>query len=79
MSTATITSKGQITIPLTVRQRLGIDAGDRIEFVETASGEFTIKPVTCDVHLLKGLLKKPSRPVSIEKMRLAIRSRGSKI
>ena len=34
MTTATITSKGQVTIPKDVRTRLGIDTGDRVKFVE---------------------------------------------
>jgi len=38
MATAVITSKGQITIPKSVRERLRVDAGDRVEFVETESG-----------------------------------------
>ncbi len=77
MTTATVTSKGQITIPLDVRQRLGIDVGDRIEFVELAEGEFAIKPVVQDVRSLKGMLRKPPTPVSTESMREAIRQRGS--
>jgi AbrB family looped-hinge helix DNA binding protein len=77
MTTATVTSKGQITIPLDVRQRLGIDVGDRIEFVELAEGEFAIKPAVQDVRSLKGMLRKPPTPVSTESMRKAIRQRGS--
>ncbi len=34
--TATITSKGQITIPLRVRQKLNLKVGDRLEFDESA-------------------------------------------
>lgn len=34
--TATITSKGQITIPLAIRQHLGLKAGDKLEFDEKA-------------------------------------------
>ena len=34
MSTATLTVKGQVTIPSDVRRRMGLEAGDRIEFVE---------------------------------------------
>jgi antitoxin PrlF len=33
MTTATMTSKGQITVPKEVRDRLGIQQGDKIEFV----------------------------------------------
>ena len=77
MSTATITSKGQITIPVTVRQRLGIETGDRIEFVEVSPGEFAIKPAVNDIRSLKGMLRKPAQPISTGNMREAIRRRGS--
>jgi AbrB family looped-hinge helix DNA binding protein len=42
MATATLTSKGQVTIPLDVRERLNLEAGTRIEFVEATNGE--LKP-----------------------------------
>ena len=77
MTTATMTTKGQVTIPLDVRQRLGLDAGDRIEFVELESGEYAIKPAIDDVRSLKGLLRKPSKPVTVEDMNKAIRTRGA--
>ena len=38
MPTATMTSKGQITIPIEVRKALGLDAGDKIDFVEIEKG-----------------------------------------
>jgi len=75
MSTATVTSKGQITIPADVRRRLGLESGDRVEFVEVDGG-FAIKPATHDVRVLKGLLRKPATPVSISQMNAAIRARG---
>ena len=46
MSTATITSKGQVTIPKDVRSRLGIGTGDRVEFVEIQDGVFQIVAAT---------------------------------
>lgn len=75
MTTATLTSKGQITIPVEVRQRLGLGAGDRLEFVELEDG-FAIKPANDDVRSLKGLLHKPGKPVSIDEMNAAIRQRA---
>ena len=77
MTTATLTSKGQVTIPLEVRQRLGLDTGDRIEFVLLAGGEYEIKPAIDDVRSLKGLLRKPAKSVSVKDMNTAIRTRGA--
>ena len=76
MSTATLGAKGQVTIPTEVRRRLGLEPGDRVEFVEFDSG-FAIKPAIDDVRSLKGLLRKPSRPVTINDMNATIRSRGA--
>lgn len=78
MTTATLTSKGQVTIPAEVRQRMGLDTGDRIEFVELESGGYAIQPAIDDVRALKGLLRKPANPVTIENMHAAIRARGAK-
>jgi len=77
MSTATLTSKGQITIPLAVRQKLGLDAGDRVEFVEIGPGEFALKAATEDVRSLKGMIAKARKPVTIAAMNAAIRRRGA--
>ena len=76
MVSAKLTSKGQITIPATVRAALGLEAGSRVEFVETGNGQFSIIAATDEVQSLKGMLKKPARPVSIEEMHQAIAARG---
>ena len=76
MTTATLTSKGQVTIPVDVRQRLGLESGDRIEFIQMDGG-YAIKPAIDDVRSLKGLLRKPAKPVSIADMNAAIRARGA--
>jgi antitoxin PrlF len=78
LATATVTSKGQITIPAQVRIALGVDAGDRIEFVEVERGQFAIVAATRSVQELKGLFQgKRSKPVSIAEMNAAIARRAS--
>jgi len=79
MAAATVTSKGQITIPVKVRAALGIDAGDRIEFVEVGKGEFNIVAATRSVRELNGMLYRRGRkPVSIEEMNAAIAKGASR-
>jgi antitoxin PrlF len=78
LATATITSKGQITIPVQVRAALGVDAGDRVEFVELEKGQFAIIAATRSVRELNGLFKgRRRKPVSIEEMNAAIAKRAS--
>ena len=77
MKTATITSKGQITIPLAIRNKLGLDKGDKVDFVDLGNNQFAIMPATEDVTKLKGLVKKPRSPVTIEEMNAAIAKRAS--
>ena len=78
MTTATLTSKGQITIPATVRAALGIDTGDRVEFIELENGRFGLVAATQSVKALKGLIRAPAKPVSIAAMNAAIAARGAK-
>ncbi len=77
MSTATVTSKGQITIPALVRASLGVDTGDRIEFVQIAPGRFEVIAATLPITGLKGILPKPAMPVSIDAMNEAIADAGA--
>ncbi|MFJ2456680.1 AbrB/MazE/SpoVT family DNA-binding domain-containing protein [Pseudomonas protegens] len=77
MTTATLTSKGQVTIPVQIRASLGLGAGDRIEFVELESGKFAIMPSNHPVQALKGMIRKPVKPVSIEDMNAAIAAQGA--
>lgn len=78
MSTATLTSKGQITIPALVRSALGVEAGDRVEFVQVEPGRFELVAATQSVTALKGLVRKPVSPVSIASMNEAIAAHGAK-
>ena len=74
MAAAIVSTKGQVVIPARVRSELGVDAGSRIEFVKTAEG-WLIKPAILPVTALKGMLRKPKKPVSVEDMNRAIRRR----
>ena len=78
MTSATVTSKGQITIPVDVRNVLGLSAGDRIEFVlNDATGRYELVPAVQSVRALKGIIAKPRKPVSIEDMNAAIAGQGT--
>ncbi len=77
MATATVTSKGQITIPAPVRAALGLEAGSRVEFVEAGKGQYLIVAATDEVQSLKGMLRKPRATVSIEQMNEVIAARGA--
>jgi AbrB family looped-hinge helix DNA binding protein len=77
MSTATLTSKGQLTLPKDVRAALGVGPGDRVDFVRMEDGNFAVLPATHSVMTLKGLIPKPKKPVSLDDMDKAI-ARGAK-
>ena len=77
MSAATITSKGQITIPAAVRAALKVGAGDRVDFIEVEPGRFELVPATRPVTALKGMFGKARKRVSIQEMNAAIAKRGA--
>ncbi len=62
MRQSTLTSKGQITIPKSVRDFLALHAGDKVEFVLTENSEVLLKPVTKKVDEVFGRLFKAGRP-----------------
>ena len=66
MPAATMTSKGQITVPVEVRARLGLRAGAKVDFVVNAQGEVVLRPRTADIRELRGLVPYTGRPVSGE-------------
>ena len=77
MTTATVTTKGQITIPVAVREALHVAAGDRVEFVEITPGRYEFFAATQSVTALKGMFGKASKSVSIEEMNATIAARGA--
>ena len=77
MTTATLTSKGQLTLPVAVRTAMGVDTGDRVEFVEVGPGRFECMAATGSVTALKGMFGISAKRVSIEDMNAAIARRGA--
>jgi antitoxin PrlF len=68
MAVATMTSKGQLTVPVEVRQKLGLHAGSRVSFEETADGTFELRVERGSVRDVKGLLSWQGPPKTLEEM-----------
>lgn len=76
MSEATVTSKGQVTIPADIRKALGLTAGERVVFTQLDDGTTVMRAKTRSVLDLKGLLKplrQGKRRVAIDDMRIGRR------
>ena len=73
MATATLTSKGQLTIPKAVRNSLHLHTGDRVAFVIHGESEALMKPVTKSVDEVFGQLHKANQPRrTVEEMKAAV-------
>lgn len=77
--TTKVTAKGQITVPKPIREHLKLAKGDRIEFLIGVNGKVTIMPATADVRKLKGMVAKPSKPVTVDDMNRAVEAEGGRI
>jgi len=75
--TSTLTSKGQITIPLPIREEWGLQRGDKVSFSVVLQGVL-IQRMSRPVQSLRGILPKPKRRLSIEQMRKVIAKEASK-
>lgn len=76
MPSATVTSKGQITIPIQVRKALRLKPGSRIDFYEGEDGMYVLWPKTGSIMEMRGCLPKPERPITIEEMHQAVLDRA---
>jgi len=73
MAQVTITSKGRITIPKSVRDSLHLHAGDKVEFIVQGEKEALVKTVPKTVATVFGRLYKPGRPRKrVEQMNEAV-------
>ncbi len=74
MSEATVTSKGQITIPVDIRQSLGLQAQDRVTFTPMPDGTVVLRAKTKSILDLRSLLQPmPDSVVSVDDMGLGSR------
>jgi antitoxin PrlF len=76
MPFSTMTSKGQITIPNSIRKRFHLRAGNRLEFRVTKEGDIKLSPVSLTVDDLLGMLKRPGKNAhSVQAMNAALAKR----
>jgi antitoxin PrlF len=78
VETATLTSKSQITLPKAVREALGAEPGDKVQFVPAWQG-YRLVVLKGDITRMRGVLKgQRAKPLSIEAMNAAIARMGSR-
>jgi AbrB family looped-hinge helix DNA binding protein len=65
---ATVTSKGQFTLPIEARRKLGIRAGTKLDLIITADDRLEMIPLTSSVKSLKGMVPKPAKPLTLKEM-----------
>lgn len=70
---ATVTSKGQVTIPQSIRAQANIIAGSQLDFQIENDGTLVVRLITLDISDLKGIVKKKhKKPVSLKEMKQAV-------
>ena len=70
---ATLTSKGQITLPKEIRDRLGLDAGSMLDFQVLEDNTIIARRVKPDARRIRGLLKSPhASPLTVVQMDEAV-------
>lgn len=74
MPEAKVTSKGQVTIPKEVREKLQVDAGDRVQFLIRKDGVVELHPQSIALEDLYGLIEYTGEPVTVDEMNRGIAS-----
>ena len=75
MHISTITQKGQVTIPIDIRNQLGLHEGDKVQFNITSEGVYLIPAKKVDLMSLYGALPKPKKTLSTEEINNIIEKR----
>lgn len=69
---ATLTAKGQVTLPKSFRTQLNLHSGDKMDFVMLDNGVLQVVPLKQSPKKLKGIVPKPAKSVTVEEMNQAI-------
>ena len=78
MASATITSKGQVTIPKEIRNHLKLETGSKVNFVIDENGEVKVIPFKVPVEELSGILhRRDIKAATLEEMEISIRKGAS--
>lgn len=78
MASATVTTKGQITIPKEIRDYLNLDTGSKVDFVIDENGTVKLIPLNVPIQSLSGVLHRPGmKSVTLEEMETAIKEGAS--
>jgi antitoxin PrlF len=73
MTTSTLTSKGQITIPKEIREQVQLRIGQRVQFDVDTKGRLILTPQVHDILSLKGIIRsRRRRSVTVREMNEAI-------
>lgn len=78
MASATITTKGQVTIPKEIRDYLNLDTGSKVDFVIDENGTVKLIPLNVSIKSLSGCLHRPKmKSATLEEMEAAIQAGAS--
>lgn len=69
---ATVTSKGQVTVPSALREKLGIRPGSKLDFSLSSDGHLEVEVINGSWRDLEGMLPKPAHSLTLEEMEAAI-------
>lgn len=77
MTSASVSAQGKTAIPSEVMRALGVQPGDRLQFVQVELGEFLLFPVNRSLVELKGMFAPPAVAVGVEAMNEMIAAAGA--
>lgn len=72
MSTSTLTSKGQVTVPKEIRDRLGLRPGHQLSFEIEPDGRLTVRVKTVELGSLAGILRRRGRKRTLREIEQGI-------